>query len=83
MITPNANDDEAAREVARLTQAPLARSWANISRLRLGWRTGERRVDVIEFIRLSRAEGFNAGEMLKKISELSEHVRIFRFNWAF
>jgi hypothetical protein len=34
--------------------------------------SGDRRIDVIEFIRLSSVVGFNAGEMMQKISGISE-----------
>jgi len=62
----------AAREAAGMTQTQLADALGEYQSFVARLESGERRIDVIEFIGLSRVMGFNAGEILYKISEISE-----------
>jgi transcriptional regulator with XRE-family HTH domain len=62
-----------AREAAGMTQTQLADALGEYQSFVARLESGERRIDVIEFIRLSRVIGFNAEEILRKISGISEH----------
>jgi transcriptional regulator with XRE-family HTH domain len=62
----------AAREAAGMTQTQLADALGEYQSFVARFESGERRIDVIEFIRLSRVMGFNAGEILHKVSGISE-----------
>lgn len=55
-----------------MTQTQLADALGEYQSFVARLESGERRIDVIEFIGLSRVMGFNAGEILYKISEISE-----------
>ncbi len=62
----------AAREAAGMTQVQLADALGEYQSFVARLESGDRRIDVIEFIRLSSVVGFNAGEMMQKISGISE-----------
>jgi transcriptional regulator with XRE-family HTH domain len=62
----------AAREAAGMTQTQLADALGEYQSFVARLESGERRIDVIEFIRLSRIMGLNAAEILHKISGISE-----------
>lgn len=62
----------AAREAAGMTQTQLADALGEYQSFVARLESGERRIDVIEFIRLSRVMGFNAGEILHKVSGILE-----------
>ena len=62
----------AAREAAGMTQTQLAEALGEYQSFVARLESGERRVDVIEFVKLSRIMDFDAGVMLHKIAEIPE-----------
>lgn len=65
----------AARKEAQLTQATLAKSLKKPQSFVAKYENGERRLDVIEFMVVTRVIGVDACEILKKVEQLSETSR--------
>ena len=55
-----------------MTQTQLAEALGEYQSFVARLESGERRVDVIEFVKLSRIMDFDAGVMLHKIAEIPE-----------
>lgn len=60
-----------ARKQARLTQAVLAARLNRPQSFVAKYEGGERRLDVIEFLKVARAIGFNPGRFLADLERLS------------
>lgn len=56
------------RKKAGLTQAKLAKKLRRPQSYVSKYERGDRRLDVIEFLEIARAVGFNPGEILSKLS---------------
>jgi len=61
----------AARKEAKLTQANLAKSLQKPQSFVAKYENGERRLDVIEFLLVTRAIGVDPCEILKKVEQES------------
>lgn len=59
------------REAAGLTQVELANKLGQYQSFVARLESGQRRVDVVEFIRLAEILGFDASSAIKKLSELA------------
>ncbi|MBR2690449.1 MAG: helix-turn-helix transcriptional regulator [Aquamicrobium sp.] len=59
------------REAAGLTQVELANKLGRYQSFVARLESGQRRVDVVEFIRLAEILGFDASSAIKKLSELA------------
>ncbi|MFY7806893.1 MAG: helix-turn-helix domain-containing protein [Limnoraphis robusta] len=59
----------AARKEAKLTQAALAKSLNKPQSFVAKYENGERRLDVIEFLLVTRVIGVDPGEILKRIEQ--------------
>lgn len=60
-----------ARKQARLTQVVLAARLNRPQSFVAKYESGERRLDVIEFLEVARAIGFNPGRLLADLERLS------------
>lgn len=60
-----------ARKQARLTQAGLAAKLERPQSFVAKYEGGERRLDVIEFLEVARAIGFNPSKLLAELERLS------------
>lgn len=56
------------RRVAGLTQAELAKKLRRPQSYVSKYERGERRIDVVEFLEIARAIGFDPGEFLRKLN---------------
>jgi transcriptional regulator with XRE-family HTH domain len=65
----------AARKEAQLTQATLAKSLKKPQSFIAKYENGERRLDVIEFLVVTRVIGVDPCEILRKVEQLSETSR--------
>lgn len=61
-----------AREVAGLTQAQVASRLGRAQSFVSKYELGERRLDVIDFIRVCASLGVDAGDVLAQISKLKK-----------
>jgi HTH-type transcriptional regulator/antitoxin HipB len=57
----------AERKAAGLTQADVAKKLRRYQSIVANIESGERRIDVIEFIELAEAIGFNPGELIEAL----------------
>ena len=60
----------AAREAAGISQAELARRFKQYQSWAARLESGQRRIDVVEFLLLAEAIGFNPVKMLKEIQKI-------------
>lgn len=56
-----------ARQTAELTQADVAKRLGKPQSFIAKYEGGERRLDVVEFLDLAKAIGFDAAKMLKRV----------------
>lgn len=60
------------REAAKLSQVELARKLGQYQSFVARLESGQRRVDVVEFIKLAEILGFDASLAVKKLSEIPD-----------
>lgn len=63
-----------ARKAAKLTQATLAQSLNKPQSFVAKYENGERRLDVIEFLLITRVMGIDPCDILREINEELEHT---------
>jgi transcriptional regulator with XRE-family HTH domain len=59
----------AARKDANLTQATLAKTLEKPQSFVAKYENGERRLDVVEFLLITRAIGVDPGEIIRKVEQ--------------